>query len=167
MPLACTAIFYTLMTCEMLNRRNSNLRIALSEHLKQVNIRNANVWRYCCSFFGLPERCFKVCLNTYRESYRKRKWGWSFMTSLIKTQNTRRNCSIRQYRSQHAQETSWFLSFLKYVWQLCSCSLTSNHCWLNALTFNYKDLPKTCFFSFRQLWLHGSSLPLAHFDMQL
>lgn len=38
MPLACTAIFYTLMTCEMLNRRNSNLRIALSEHLKQVNI---------------------------------------------------------------------------------------------------------------------------------
>ncbi|RMC13678.1 hypothetical protein DUI87_08756 [Hirundo rustica rustica] len=35
MPLACTAIFYTLMTCEMLNRRNSNLRIALSEHLKQ------------------------------------------------------------------------------------------------------------------------------------
>ncbi|KAF7244141.1 Endothelin-1 receptor [Varanus komodoensis] len=36
MPLACTAFFYTLMTCEMLNRRKSNLRIALSEHLKQV-----------------------------------------------------------------------------------------------------------------------------------
>lgn len=35
-PLACTAIFYTLMTCEMLNRRNGSLRIALSEHLKQV-----------------------------------------------------------------------------------------------------------------------------------
>ncbi|XP_062991448.1 endothelin-1 receptor [Elgaria multicarinata webbii] len=35
MPLACTAFFYTLMTCEMLNRRKSNLRIALSEHLKQ------------------------------------------------------------------------------------------------------------------------------------
>ncbi|XP_074849323.1 endothelin-1 receptor isoform X1 [Carettochelys insculpta] len=34
-PLACTAVFYTLMTCEMLNRRNRNLRIALSEHLKQ------------------------------------------------------------------------------------------------------------------------------------
>lgn len=34
-PLICTAIFYTLMTCEMLNRRNGNLRIALSEHLKQ------------------------------------------------------------------------------------------------------------------------------------
>ncbi|KAM8968900.1 endothelin-1 receptor [Sarcophilus harrisii] len=34
-PLACTAIFYTLMTCEMLNRRNGSLRIALSEHLKQ------------------------------------------------------------------------------------------------------------------------------------
>ncbi|XP_016087483.1 endothelin-1 receptor-like isoform X2 [Sinocyclocheilus grahami] len=34
-PLACTAIFYTLMTCEMLNRRNGSLRIVLSEHLKQ------------------------------------------------------------------------------------------------------------------------------------
>ncbi|XP_012582412.1 PREDICTED: endothelin-1 receptor isoform X2 [Condylura cristata] len=35
MPLVCTAIFYTLMTCEMLNRRNGSLRIALSELLKQ------------------------------------------------------------------------------------------------------------------------------------
>ncbi|XP_016145634.1 endothelin-1 receptor-like [Sinocyclocheilus grahami] len=34
-PLACTAVFYTLMTCEMLNRRNGSLRIVLSEHLKQ------------------------------------------------------------------------------------------------------------------------------------
>uniref|UniRef100_A0A8C1VR60 Endothelin-1 receptor n=1 Tax=Cyprinus carpio TaxID=7962 RepID=A0A8C1VR60_CYPCA len=34
-PLACTAIFYTLMTCEMLYHRNGSLRIALSEHLKQ------------------------------------------------------------------------------------------------------------------------------------
>ncbi|KAI1883655.1 hypothetical protein AGOR_G00233800 [Albula goreensis] len=34
-PLACTAIFYTLMTGEMLHRRNGSLRIALSEHLKQ------------------------------------------------------------------------------------------------------------------------------------
>ncbi|XP_078262201.1 endothelin receptor type Aa isoform X2 [Rhinoraja longicauda] len=35
MPLACTAFFYTLMTCEMLNKRNKSLRIALSEHLKR------------------------------------------------------------------------------------------------------------------------------------
>ncbi|KAK0137019.1 Endothelin-1 receptor [Merluccius polli] len=35
MPLMCTAIFYTLMTYEMLNHRNGSLRIALSEHLKQ------------------------------------------------------------------------------------------------------------------------------------
>ncbi|XP_010766967.1 endothelin receptor type Aa [Notothenia coriiceps] len=34
-PLICTAVFYTLMTSEMLNRRNGSLRIALSEHLKQ------------------------------------------------------------------------------------------------------------------------------------
>ncbi|XP_061108827.1 endothelin-1 receptor-like [Conger conger] len=34
-PLACTAIFYALMTTEMLHRRNGSLRIALSEHLKQ------------------------------------------------------------------------------------------------------------------------------------
>ncbi|XP_067848364.1 endothelin receptor type Aa [Heptranchias perlo] len=35
MPLACTAFFYTLMTCEMLNKRKKSLRIALSEHLKR------------------------------------------------------------------------------------------------------------------------------------
>uniref|UniRef100_A0A3P9L6H1 Endothelin-1 receptor n=1 Tax=Oryzias latipes TaxID=8090 RepID=A0A3P9L6H1_ORYLA len=34
-PLICTAVFYTLMTCEMLNHRKGSLRIALSEHLKQ------------------------------------------------------------------------------------------------------------------------------------
>ncbi|KAM9315241.1 endothelin receptor type Aa [Pholidichthys leucotaenia] len=34
-PLTCTAVFYTLMTCEMLNHRNGSLRIALTEHLKQ------------------------------------------------------------------------------------------------------------------------------------
>ncbi|KAL0970592.1 hypothetical protein UPYG_G00244130 [Umbra pygmaea] len=34
-PLACTAVFYTLMTCEMLHHRKGSLRIALSEHLKQ------------------------------------------------------------------------------------------------------------------------------------
>ncbi|KAJ3615206.1 hypothetical protein NHX12_018774 [Muraenolepis orangiensis] len=34
-PLLCTAIFYTLMTCKMLNHRNGSLRIVLSEHLKQ------------------------------------------------------------------------------------------------------------------------------------
>lgn len=35
MPLACTAFFYTLMTCEMLNKRNKSLRITMSEHLKR------------------------------------------------------------------------------------------------------------------------------------
>ncbi|XP_061737191.1 endothelin receptor type Aa [Nerophis ophidion] len=35
MPLICTAVFYTLMTYEMLNHRNGSLRIALTEHLKQ------------------------------------------------------------------------------------------------------------------------------------
>ncbi|XP_045903816.1 endothelin receptor type Aa [Micropterus dolomieu] len=34
-PLTCTAVFYTLMTSEMLNHRKGSLRIALSEHLKQ------------------------------------------------------------------------------------------------------------------------------------
>uniref|UniRef100_A0A6Q2XP11 Endothelin-1 receptor n=1 Tax=Esox lucius TaxID=8010 RepID=A0A6Q2XP11_ESOLU len=34
-PLACTGVFYTLMTCEMLRHRKGSLRIALSEHLKQ------------------------------------------------------------------------------------------------------------------------------------
>uniref|UniRef100_A0A4W4GQS0 Endothelin receptor type B n=1 Tax=Electrophorus electricus TaxID=8005 RepID=A0A4W4GQS0_ELEEL len=34
MPLACTTIFYSLMTCEML-RKNNGVKIALSDHLKQ------------------------------------------------------------------------------------------------------------------------------------
>ncbi|XP_030634830.1 endothelin receptor Ba [Chanos chanos] len=34
MPLACTAVFYTLMTCEMLRKKNG-MQIALSDHLKQ------------------------------------------------------------------------------------------------------------------------------------
>ncbi|XP_027875624.1 endothelin receptor Ba [Xiphophorus couchianus] len=33
-PLACTGIFYTLMTCEMLRKRNG-VQIALSDHIKQ------------------------------------------------------------------------------------------------------------------------------------
>uniref|UniRef100_A0A3P8WPF6 Endothelin receptor type B n=2 Tax=Cynoglossus semilaevis TaxID=244447 RepID=A0A3P8WPF6_CYNSE len=34
LPLACTAIFYTLMTCEMLRKKNG-VQIALSDHIKQ------------------------------------------------------------------------------------------------------------------------------------
>ncbi|XP_069749411.1 endothelin receptor type B-like [Narcine bancroftii] len=34
LPLACTGIFYTLMTCEMLSRRNG-MQIALNDHIKQ------------------------------------------------------------------------------------------------------------------------------------
>lgn len=35
-PLACSAFFYGLMTCEMLRHQKGSLRISLSEHLKQV-----------------------------------------------------------------------------------------------------------------------------------
>ncbi|XP_034532572.1 endothelin receptor type B-like isoform X2 [Notolabrus celidotus] len=34
-PLACSAVFYGLMTCEMLRHQKGSLRIVLSEHLKQ------------------------------------------------------------------------------------------------------------------------------------
>lgn len=34
-PLACTGIFYTLMSCEMLSRKKG-MRIALNDHMKQV-----------------------------------------------------------------------------------------------------------------------------------
>ncbi|XP_029310464.1 endothelin receptor type B-like [Cottoperca gobio] len=34
-PLLCSAVFYGLMTCEMLRHQKGSLRIALSEHLKQ------------------------------------------------------------------------------------------------------------------------------------
>lgn len=35
LPLACTAFFYTLMSCEMLSRKKG-MRIALNDHMKQV-----------------------------------------------------------------------------------------------------------------------------------
>uniref|UniRef100_A0A8C4NAI6 Endothelin receptor type A n=1 Tax=Eptatretus burgeri TaxID=7764 RepID=A0A8C4NAI6_EPTBU len=35
MPLVCTAIFYTLMTSEMLSMKNGNLGLAINDHLKQ------------------------------------------------------------------------------------------------------------------------------------
>ncbi|KAK9954762.1 hypothetical protein ABG768_016808 [Culter alburnus] len=34
-PLVCTVVFYTLMTCEMLSNRKGSLKFSLSEHLKQ------------------------------------------------------------------------------------------------------------------------------------
>ncbi|KAG7232569.1 hypothetical protein INR49_008382 [Caranx melampygus] len=34
-PLVCSAVFYGLMTCEMLRHQKGSLRISLSEHLKQ------------------------------------------------------------------------------------------------------------------------------------
>ncbi|KAJ8394372.1 hypothetical protein AAFF_G00045830 [Aldrovandia affinis] len=34
LPLACTGVFYTLMSCEMLSRKNG-MRIALNDHMKQ------------------------------------------------------------------------------------------------------------------------------------
>lgn len=34
-PLACTAVFYTLMSCEMLSRKKV-MRVALNDHMKQV-----------------------------------------------------------------------------------------------------------------------------------
>lgn len=36
-PLACTGIFYTLMSCEMLSRKKG-MRIALNDHMKQVRM---------------------------------------------------------------------------------------------------------------------------------
>lgn len=35
LPLACTGVFYTLMSCEMLKRKKG-MRIALNDHMKQV-----------------------------------------------------------------------------------------------------------------------------------
>ncbi|XP_032812242.2 endothelin receptor type B [Petromyzon marinus] len=35
MPLACTGAFYSLMACEMLSRKRGDLRLSLSDHLKQ------------------------------------------------------------------------------------------------------------------------------------
>ncbi|MEQ2252624.1 hypothetical protein ILYODFUR_023684 [Ilyodon furcidens] len=38
LPLACTGVFYTLMSCEMLSRKKG-MRIALNDHMKQVSMK--------------------------------------------------------------------------------------------------------------------------------
>lgn len=40
LPLACTGIFYTLMSCEMLSRKKG-MRIALNDHMKQVHMQKS------------------------------------------------------------------------------------------------------------------------------
>lgn len=46
-PLICSAVFYGLMTWEMLRHQKGSLRIALSEHLKQVHTHiNMNTVQY-------------------------------------------------------------------------------------------------------------------------
>lgn len=44
-PLACSAVFYGLMTREMLKHQKGSLRIALSEHLKQVQTHIRTLWK--------------------------------------------------------------------------------------------------------------------------
>lgn len=43
-PLTCSAVFYRLMTWEMLRHQKGSLRIALSEHLKQVDTDTAAIF---------------------------------------------------------------------------------------------------------------------------
>ncbi|MGH0136589.1 UNVERIFIED_CONTAM: hypothetical protein FKN15_038701 [Acipenser sinensis] len=59
MPLACTAVFYTLMTCEMLHNRKGSLRIALTEHLKQF-YKNVKDWWLFGFYFCMPLACTAV-----------------------------------------------------------------------------------------------------------
>uniref|UniRef100_A0A674GGT8 Endothelin receptor type B-like n=1 Tax=Taeniopygia guttata TaxID=59729 RepID=A0A674GGT8_TAEGU len=49
LPLVCTGIFYTLMSCEMLSKRNG-MRIALNDHMKRVREpgRNPGIPKECC-----------------------------------------------------------------------------------------------------------------------
>ncbi|KAG7264975.1 hypothetical protein CRUP_005420 [Coryphaenoides rupestris] len=58
MPLLCTAVFYTLMTCEMLNHRNGSLRIVLSEHLKQ-----SYIFLLVLDYFGFNLATVNSCIN--------------------------------------------------------------------------------------------------------
>lgn len=45
-PLACTGIFYTLMSCEMLSRKKG-MRIALNDHMKQVYMQMTASQNHC------------------------------------------------------------------------------------------------------------------------
>jgi len=68
LPLVCTGIFYTLMSCEMLSKRNG-MRIALNDHMKRVRKpEGQNLWyflnrRECCR---RAEHAFVPVKDTYQ-----------------------------------------------------------------------------------------------------
>ncbi|RMC06936.1 hypothetical protein DUI87_16387 [Hirundo rustica rustica] len=79
LPLAITAFFYTLMTCEML-RKKSGMQIALNDHLKQlflvmdyigINMASLNSCINPIALYLVSKRfqnCFKSCLCCWCQS---------------------------------------------------------------------------------------------------
>ncbi|TKC42148.1 hypothetical protein EI555_008116 [Monodon monoceros] len=59
LPLAITALFYTLMTCEML-RKKSGMQIALNDHLKQ---KHKNLFLLVLDYIGINMASLNSCIN--------------------------------------------------------------------------------------------------------
>lgn len=70
-PLACTGIFYTLMSCEMLSRKKG-MRIALNDHMKQVYMQIQNHCNHNLKTLK-PPSSINICLCLCRgEKWRRR-----------------------------------------------------------------------------------------------
>ena len=66
LPLACTAFFYTLMSCEMLSRKKG-MRIAFNDHMKQVWAHGSD----CRDPLAPPLRHLCFCASVQRREVAK------------------------------------------------------------------------------------------------
>ncbi|XP_036407354.1 endothelin-1 receptor-like [Megalops cyprinoides] len=128
LPLACTAIFYTLMTCEMLNRRNGSLRIALSEHLKQR--REVAKAVFCLVLI------FALCWFPLHLS--------RLLKKLLYTQNDTGRCDL--------------LNFLLVLDYLSINLATINSCINPIILYFVSKKFKNCFKSCLCCWCHSGTL---------
>ncbi|KAM9426765.1 endothelin receptor type B-like [Pholidichthys leucotaenia] len=136
-PLACSAIFYGLMTCEMLRHQKGSLRTSLSEHLKQRR-------EVAKAVFSLV-LIFALC------------WFPLHLSRLLK----------RTVYESHDAHRCEFLSFLLVFDYFSINMATINSCINPIILFFVSRKFKNCFKSCLCCWCYSGSLsnsmmPLHH-----
>uniref|UniRef100_A0A7N9AS42 Endothelin-1 receptor n=1 Tax=Mastacembelus armatus TaxID=205130 RepID=A0A7N9AS42_9TELE len=136
-PLACSAVFYGLMTCEMLRHEKGSLRISLSEHLKQR--REVAKAVFCLVLI------FALC------------WFPLHLSRLLK----------RTIYKSHDAERCEFLNFLLVLDYVSLNMATINSCINPIILYFISKKFKNCFKSCLCCWCYSGSLsnsmmPLHH-----
>ncbi|XP_068444374.1 endothelin receptor type B-like [Clinocottus analis] len=127
-PLLCSAVFYGLMTCEMLRHQKGSLRIALSEHLKQR--REVAKAVFCLVLI------FALC------------WFPLHLSRLLKR---------TAYKSHDAHRCQ-LLNFLLVLDYLSNNMATINSCINPIILFFVSKKFKNCFKSCLCCWCYSGSL---------